>query len=881
VKKIYLILSVSFLFHTLCIGQSRLDSMRQLVHDAPTDERRIDYLNQLADELFDHSLDESLQVVGEALQLSRKINYKHGQGWALINLGIYHWLAGNPKEALQVQQQAGQIGYAIHDAGIIAYVKLQNGKVYRDIGLYDSAMANFKQAEIYQKAHEKNDPYALSMIYTALGKQYNLMDMPEQGIVYIQRALHIREEMKRPQLLAYSWIDLGSAYRHLYDRSKAKACFDKGLSFSPHDIWVQAEYADGMAMLAFTEGEFAEALQNFAIVLRTYEEYKGKHTLAQTMLRMAEILEDQGLFDLAHEYVNRALKLADECGYQLLMAEAHYELAWIAMRTGRLSEARASIAQAEKMFVGLGNRLRVGGCYNVKGLVLMKAQRYDSALSMHQQGLAIRQEFANQAAISSSLFNIGDLYLEWGNFPEALRYLKQGYAIDETLGDKYGLSLYQSRLARAYLNMSEYQQADAYLNKALVLAQQVEAVDLMRSIYSDYAVLAERQGNLSHALSYRRLYEQVNDSLYNRGSAQSLAAYRALYELDVKNREIELLNKDKQLQQEKIQQRNLVLIIAIVVVVLLLVIAVILFFTQKRVKRFNREISERNEEIQTQSEELQESNNALISFNEEITSQREEIAHQAEELRVSHETITRINEGLEKMIEMRTRELRAAYQELDTFFYRSSHDFRRPLTTLMGLAEVAKLSVSDNNALDLFQKVNATAINLDKMLQKLQSISDVGSLQLVVKEVPLRGMVDELISNNRDAIQKRGIQMTTALTLTKAFVSYPVLVKIIIENLLENAVVFSVMEQGKITIKAYHQIHDVVIEIEDTGEGIKPDIQHNIFEMFFRGSERSTGNGLGLYITKKAVDKLNGKISFDSEPNVGTRFKVVIPNLFN
>jgi signal transduction histidine kinase len=88
------------------------------------------------------------------------------------------------------------------------------------------------------------------------------------------------------------------------------------------------------------------------------------------------------------------------------------------------------------------------------------------------------------------------------------------------------------------------------------------------------------------------------------------------------------------------------------------------------------------------------------------------------------------------------------------------------------------------------------------------------------------------------------------------------------------------LEKPHITIRAYQQIHDMVIEVEDNGEGIREEAKANVFEMFFRGSERSTGNGLGLYITKKAVDKLNGKISFERlSDSGGTRFKIVIPNL--
>lgn len=290
------------------------------------------------------------------------------------------------------------------------------------------------------------------------------------------------------------------------------------------------------------------------------------------------------------------------------------------------------------------------------------------------------------------------------------------------------------------------------------------------------------------------------------------------------------------------------------------------------------QVHERNEEIQSQSEELQESNQALTKLNSEIGRQREEIKSQAEKLLASNDAFAKVNEGLEKMVQKRTADLRTAYQELDTFFYRSSHDFRRPLTTLMGLAEVAKLSVKDQNALDLFAKVNITATNLDKMLVKLQSISDVGSHQLVHKEVLLRQIIDNEFVLRQKTIRRKQIQTNVDVKLDRPFISYPVLVKIIIENLIENAIDFSNPLNPLIGVRAFHKHDYVMMEVEDNGEGIKEEIKSQIFEMFYRGSERSTGNGLGLYIARKAIEKLSGQLSFANNTIGGTTFTAVIPN---
>ncbi|MFN3315687.1 MAG: sensor histidine kinase, partial [Raineya sp.] len=66
--------------------------------------------------------------------------------------------------------------------------------------------------------------------------------------------------------------------------------------------------------------------------------------------------------------------------------------------------------------------------------------------------------------------------------------------------------------------------------------------------------------------------------------------------------------------------------------------------------------------------------------------------------------------------------------------------------------------------------------------------------------------------------------------------------------------------------------------VEDNGIGIPKDYQQKMFDIFFRASEASQGNGLGLYIVKKAVEKLNGEIAVESEVSSFTRFMIMLPS---
>jgi signal transduction histidine kinase len=280
----------------------------------------------------------------------------------------------------------------------------------------------------------------------------------------------------------------------------------------------------------------------------------------------------------------------------------------------------------------------------------------------------------------------------------------------------------------------------------------------------------------------------------------------------------------------------------------------------------------KNEEIQAQSEELTNANKILTELNREVLEQKEEIQTQSEELSESYGAISQINQTLEEKIADRTAALRRAFHELDTFFYRSSHDFRRPLTTFMGLAQVAKVTVREPAALELFQKVDETARHLDRMVKKLQAVSDVGALELTEGETSVQELFDHALIAFREDLTQKAITVNTRVEATEKFVSYPLLLTIILDNLVENALQFSGHAEPSITMKGSIVESKIIIEIKDNGRGIDPLYHSKVFDMYFRATETSKGNGLGLFIVKKAVERLGGGVSFESEKYIGSTF---------
>ena len=236
------------------------------------------------------------------------------------------------------------------------------------------------------------------------------------------------------------------------------------------------------------------------------------------------------------------------------------------------------------------------------------------------------------------------------------------------------------------------------------------------------------------------------------------------------------------------------------------------------------------------------------------------------------------NSNLERRVIDRTVLLQEANEELDRFLYRSSHDLRRPLTSLLGLVQLADITVQDNAAKDIFQQVQSTALQMDRMLKKFQMVSEIyQSSAETTKPMNIEALVNEVREELKSLIEERAIEFKFLHTLPEVIDYHPFFVKVILYNIIENAVVFSKNLTPYIDVEVNLTKTSLKIVVRDNGVGIEPKYLADILNMYFRANENARGDGLGLYVTKKAADKLKGKIYIDSEIDEFTEVTIMLP----
>jgi signal transduction histidine kinase len=295
-------------------------------------------------------------------------------------------------------------------------------------------------------------------------------------------------------------------------------------------------------------------------------------------------------------------------------------------------------------------------------------------------------------------------------------------------------------------------------------------------------------------------------------------------------------------------------------------------------RRFDQErdsLIAKNLELKNINELVKQRNQELVASTDRLTKINRDIKQESEALARRNIEINDVKKNLEKNILERTKQLIHKNEELDLLFYRSSHDFRRPLASLLGLSEFARLT-EKSEAREILELVATTATEMDKMFKKFNSLYQINHFEEEFQQVGL----SEIINKSRKIIEKTGGQfdfVSTGIVLD-LMDSKNLLLKIILDNLIENSINYRNKEVvNKIQLEFTKVDTNLEITLLDNGVGIDKLYVDQVFEMYFKANLESKGNGLGLYVVKKAVEKLDGSIALETVAGKFTKVHITIP----
>ena len=465
------------------------------------------------------------------------------------------------------------------------------------------------------------------------------------------------------------------------------------------------------------------------------------------------------------------------------------------------------------------------------GEIHKKRNQYDSAIIYNTQALAIARKLHDSLSIAISLLNIGDNYGRKGLPEKALSYLEASLRISEKIGDDEGIAYSNNLISQTYYQSHQYKRSIEYGLVGLLQAKKLGIKELTKdachTLYSDYRDL----GDFEKAMEARNEEIAINDSLYNLEKEKELKSLQSDYDLERQQHQIDLLNKDKLIQQSEITRGRIVHYLVVGLAFLLGFWAFFLVRSNSQKQRLNKLLKAQNEEIVMQNQQL--------------------------------EDINTIKNKLLSII---------------------GHDLRSPMSSLKGFVDLLKSSTLTEEQIRHFSNLMSNSlVSTSHLLDNLLfwAKSQMEGMRVNAESFDLQG----IIRQNKNLVQGRAAEKEVLLVTDETggpvmVYADEIMVDMVIRNLMENAIKFS-RAGDTVTIIVRKETDLVTIAIHDTGMGIKPEDHPKIFNgsvsYTTSGTSREKGSGLGLSLCKELVEKNGGKIWFESEPGKGTSFTFTLP----
>ncbi|MGG3471100.1 ATP-binding protein [Neobacillus pocheonensis] len=217
------------------------------------------------------------------------------------------------------------------------------------------------------------------------------------------------------------------------------------------------------------------------------------------------------------------------------------------------------------------------------------------------------------------------------------------------------------------------------------------------------------------------------------------------------------------------------------------------------------------------------------------------------------------------------------------FLANMSHELRTPLNAILGFSQLLEIQETLNEKESIFvREILKGGRHLLNLINEVLDLSRIesGILKLSVESIKIASVIDECINLVRPAADRKGITITKKVETENEYVcADQVRLRQILLNLLDNAIKYN-RENGEIIISSVNEGEFLTIHVRDTGLGIPPEAQEEIFEPFYRLENPSIeGTGIGLSLVKQLTILMGGKLGVESQIGVGSDFWIRLPRV--
>lgn len=422
------------------------------------------------------------------------------------------------------------------------------------------------QDSLYDRLERQNEDTSKVNMLLALAEK-NLNNFPEKYFIYSNQALDLSEKLNYKKGLATAYNNLG--IYHYY------------------------------------KSDYYKALENYFASLKIRKELGGKKALANIYTNIGATYNYLANYTNALEFYLKALEIEEEINDKQGMARSYNNIGIIYYINKNYVKTLEFYIKSSQIKEAISDSTGLASSYNNIGDLFRIQENYSRAIEFFTKSLNISNNGDNIRNIANAYLKIGLTYKDLRNYNLARNNLNKSIEYSEKINDNRSLTIALTNIAETYKEEKDLKKAKELYNVALTHALKINSFENLKIIYYELSNIHEITGDISNALKYHKLYSSAKDSIVKISNSEKLFELQTQFETEQKEREINLLKKDKDFKELKLERQNLIINFAIAILVSI-VLLTFLFFRSYRIKRkSNKLLSDQTKKLLEQSAKLE------------------------------------------------------------------------------------------------------------------------------------------------------------------------------------------------------------------------------------------------------------------------------------
>jgi signal transduction histidine kinase/Tfp pilus assembly protein PilF len=587
---------------------------------------------------------------------------------------------------------------------------------------------------------------------------------------------------------------------------------------------------NNIAIIKHNNGEFQTALDYYHQSLEMRKATYDQKGVAACYNNIGNTYCDMGNYAEALYNLFRGLQIRERLHHKQDVANSLSNIAYVYLLLGKFNEAVKYSSRGAAIHVASDNKEGIIQAYVSLGEVYNAQQDHKKSFDYYSKALQLSKEIGHLNSVALCLNKIGELYTNLEKYTEAEKYYRQALKLSNESGDLLSVSMNQMGLGIVNLKTGRSRQSIEHLQASYDVASMIGSKLHIQQASLLLADAFEKQGEMKKSNFYLRQYVAYKDSIFTDEVAKKSHQIEFDFQLDKKQKEIALLQKDHSIQKEINDKSKLMTIFLGGLVSLFLIFILGLYQSRQKVKKANDIALKQKEEIERQAAELKE-----------------------------------LNQLKDKIMSIMSHDLRSPVASLTSIISLLDQDMITP-------EEFVMLKNGMN------KQLSAVSLLLDNLLHWSRSQLQ-GDGGLHKEMISMNTIIEQNIELLHEAAKNKQISLVYQNNEPAFAYADPNHADIVIRNLISNAIKFT-KHAGKIEVTAKRENGHVAVAVTDTGIGMTEETARKVFDHLHEssyGTDGEKGTGLGLVLCKDFIEQNNGAIGVKSQAGVGSTFYFTLP----